>query len=176
MINYVYHFDNFTSLYSYAVSWSSFFVLTYLLTSIVVTGPDHMHLVVWPKPSVALVGWSFSDNLPAPTAIWDGRPTYVVNCVRGLLPTHLLAYFDLQVLCFTSSTQCNVDSFNFLKYYKWFFLKNHRFDYDSKFRKHRHFIIHFWKCVLPWFLYEVAIWVELLYLKIPSDTSDTSAQ
>lgn len=62
-----------------------------------------MHLVVWPKPSVALVGWSFSDNLPAPTAIWDGRPAYVVNCVRGLLPTHLLAYFDLQVLCFTDS-------------------------------------------------------------------------
>lgn len=56
-----------------------------------------MHLVVWPKPSVALVGWSFSDSLPAPTAIWDGRPTYVVNSVRGLSPTHLLAYFDLQV-------------------------------------------------------------------------------
>uniref|UniRef100_A0A1B6JDY7 FXNA-like protease n=1 Tax=Homalodisca liturata TaxID=320908 RepID=A0A1B6JDY7_9HEMI len=62
-----------------------------------VSGPDHMHLIVWPKPSVTLVGWSFTDSLPSHTAIWDGRPVYVINCVRGYSPAHLEVHFDLQV-------------------------------------------------------------------------------
>ncbi|KAG8253990.1 hypothetical protein J6590_017372 [Homalodisca vitripennis] len=61
-----------------------------------VSGPDHMHLIVWPKPSVTLVGWSFTDSLPSHTAIWDGRPVYVINCVRGYSPAHLEVHFDLQ--------------------------------------------------------------------------------
>lgn len=61
-------------------------------------GPDHMNVVVWPKPEVRLVAWSLSPGLPAQTAVWDGRPVYVAAYVRGLFPDQLSVYFDLQVL------------------------------------------------------------------------------
>ncbi|XP_054278199.1 endoplasmic reticulum metallopeptidase 1-like isoform X2 [Macrosteles quadrilineatus] len=64
-----------------------------------VSGPDHMHLIVWPKVGVKLVGWSFNESgkdPPTPTATWDTRPAYVVSCVRGLHTTLSPVYFDLQ--------------------------------------------------------------------------------
>lgn len=63
----------------------------------------------------------------------EGTVTH--SLARLLRPTGTMFYWLL-----TSSNQCNMDSFNFLRYYKWFFLKNHPFDYDSKFIKHRHFL------------------------------------
>lgn len=61
-----------------------------------VSGPDHIQLIVWPKPGVKLVSWSFGDDPPSNTAMWDTRPVYVISCVRGLHPASLEVHFDLQ--------------------------------------------------------------------------------
>ena len=63
-----------------------------------ILGPDHITLVMSPRPGINLINWSFDESEPKEIERWNDRPTYMIYYSHGLMGGSLEFDVDLQVM------------------------------------------------------------------------------
>lgn len=65
--------------------------------TLAIYGPDHMGLILSPKPGVQFVRWSLNDDQPVRGPLWNNQETYFVYYASSSGPRKWELYVDFKV-------------------------------------------------------------------------------